>query len=68
MRVASEPLNDRTVDPRFTQVQHTLTQYIDYAVAYIDNNVVRRHAQDAVEIVHLSSFHLLLVSASEFER
>jgi hypothetical protein len=57
MRVASEPLKDRTMDPRFTQVQHTLTQYIDYAVAYVDNNVVRRHAQDTVEIVHLSSFH-----------
>jgi hypothetical protein len=41
MRVASESLKDRTVDPRFTQVQHTRTQYIDDAVAYVDNNVVR---------------------------
>jgi hypothetical protein len=68
MRVASEPLNDRAVDLRFPQVQNTLTQYIDDAVADVDNNVVRRHAQDVVEIVHLSSFHPWLVSAAEFER
>jgi hypothetical protein len=54
MRVAPEPLDEWTVDPGFAQVQDTFVQYIGDAIAYIDIDIVFRHAQDAIEFLHLS--------------
>src|SRR5688572_23419717 len=60
MRVAPESLDDGTVDPGFAQVQDVLVQDIGDAIAYIDIDIVFRHAQDAIEFLHLPSFAYLV--------
>ena len=64
MRVAPESLDDWTVDPGFAQVQDALAQYIGDAIAYIDIDIVFRHAQDAIEFMHLSILCLSLTVRS----